>query len=95
MAKRNIKSDLASILSNSGKGAKGYGNESSVNIDSAKVQDRQIKQIKALIQRIKTEQNLIDSRNHGAGTQTRKICANNLNSLAVFAGSGGGRTVGA
>lgn len=95
MASKKLKGDLALIFSNGNKGAKGYGNESSVNIDSAKVQDRQLKQIKALIQRIKTEQNLIDSRNHGAGTQTRKICANNLSALAIFAGSGGGRTVGA
>jgi len=83
------------IMSNFNKGAKGYGNESSVNIDSAKVKDRELKQIKALLNRIKTEKQAMDSRNHGAGTQTRKVCANNLNSLAVFGTSGGGRTVGA
>jgi len=92
MARKN---DLSLTLPNSSKGAKGYGNESSVNIDSAKVRDRQLKQINALINRIKTEKQGIDSRNHGAGTQIRKVCANNLNSLAVFGVSGGGRTVGA
>ncbi len=82
-------------VSNAIKGARSFGNESTTNIDAAKAKDLQLKQIKALINRIQTEKNLLDKRNHGAGTQTRKMCANNLNALAVFAGSGGGTTVGA
>jgi len=71
--------------------ARSYGTVSTVSINAARLESATKQKIETRLLRTRDEGASRRERNAGAGTQTRRMCANNLSALAAFGIAGGNR----